>query len=228
MADKGRYFKINDFIANIQSKGVLKTNRYEVYINIPGQSPLNKIIKNLTGLNNYEQLLSLRCDTVQMPGMALATIDGFLRYGYGAPETVPYAAIMDSLSASFIIDTNSRIHMFFYHWVNFITNYRVEGQKDVTAAWNLIGGSRPYELSYRTDYAATMEITVFDDATNEWTIKTTAYNVYPKAIPQVDLSYSAENELMKLTIPFAYSDYKVEYNYQMSRENTDPPRDLTR
>lgn len=219
MADTGRHFKLNDFMANIRSKGILRTNRYEMTISFNGE-PLRKIIKSSLGLDGHEKLMSLRCDAVQLPGMTFATVDGFLRFGYGAPETIPYAAVFDQLSASFIVDANSRVHMFFYHWVNFISNFRTKGQNQLNTVTLPQTGSKPYELSYRNDYAAQIEIKVFDESTDKWSLKATAYNAFPKGMPQSDLSYSADNEMMKLTIPFAYSDYTIDYNYLPARETT--------
>lgn len=213
--DKGRYFKLSSFMSNIRKYGVLKTNRFEMAILSLGKanswiSRTDKVnLGNITRGNG--KLLTLRCESVQLPGMSFATVDGFLRFGYGASETIPYSPVFDQFTATFLVDSGSLVHQYFYAWTNYIVNYLAEGQSNLGDT-NSMTNARPYELAYRDDYTATIQIKVYDESTDEYTMDFTAFNAYPKSLPSVDLSYASNDELLKLTIPFSFTDFSVNYN----------------
>ena len=195
--------KLNDFMASISTKGVLKATRYIVTFNPP------TYVKNIAGMVGTETL-SVRCDSVQFPGASLTTIDGPPRYGYGPIESVPYNITMDDITCSFIVDAGSEIHKFFYTWVSSIVNFQGKGGKSLSQANGAVPGFAAYEVGYKDNYTTDLTIAVYD-STDKKVMEAKAYRAYPKLLPSVDLNWGATDEIVKLVIPFTYVDFDVNY-----------------
>ena len=60
---------INKFRSEIEKKGILRNNRFQVSFSPPGEG---QYLKNYFGEADREQI-TLRCEAVQMPGVAFAT-----------------------------------------------------------------------------------------------------------------------------------------------------------
>lgn len=205
-------FNISNFRSEIGENGVLRNNRYLVTFVAP------KYLRDGTRSRTSTDSITLRCETAQLPGMQFATIDGPPRLGYGPIESTPYGVTFEDLSLTFIVDKNSYVHKFFYDWVNCIVNYNNEGR--VTPAGNRgpVQGMKTYEVGYRADFSTNINITVYDGIRNTQTkeegpvLTATAYNAYPKALPSVDLTWQPTDEVVKLTIPFSYTDYNITHH----------------
>ena len=195
-------FKLNDFMASISTRGVLKSTRYIVNF-APPVSIRNK------GLIGADQL-SIRCDTVQFPGVSLATMDGPPRYGYGPNEAIPYNVITDDITCSFIVDAGSEIHKYFYYWINSIVNFQGKGGKSLNTANGPVGGFSAYEVGFKDDFCTDLIVSVYD-ASDKKVMEAKAYRAFPKLLPSVDLNWGATDEIVKLVIPFTYVDFDVNY-----------------
>lgn len=196
-------FKLNDFMASISTRGVLKSTRYTVSFTPPAY------VRSIAGLVGPETL-SIRCDTVQFPGASLTTIDGPPRYGYGPIESIPYNISMDDITCSFIVDAGSEIHRFFYSWVSTIVNFQAKGGMSLSAASGAGTGFAAYEVGYKDNYTTDLIISVYD-STDKKVMEAKAYRAYPKLLPSVDLNWGATDEIVKLVIPFTYVDFDVNY-----------------
>jgi hypothetical protein len=161
--------------------------------------------------------ISLRCESVQMPGMSFATIDGPPRFGYGPIEAIPYGTIFDDVSCSFIVDARGDIHRFFYRWVNTIVNFHSRGQSQIKDAKGVVSKMRTFEVGYKDQFCTDIQITVYDGveggpSTGGNRIMTaTLYRAFPKLLPSFDLNWGTNDDIVRLTIPFAYTDFEVEY-----------------
>jgi hypothetical protein len=144
--------------------------------------------------------------------VSLASADGPPRLGYGPIEKHPYNAIFEDISLTLIVDANSRIHKMLYSWVNFIVNFR--SSKGLTTAGGTTNSSAAYEVGYRDRYAVEMNIEVYKDSgqnTHDKSMTYTLYNAFPMGFPSNGLNWN-EGDILRLNIPFAYTDYSVEYH----------------
>lgn len=193
---------IKQFTSSINSKGILKNNKYLITFGFQQGHYLNQRASEL-------RLLQARCDSVTLPGVSFASADGPPRLGYGPMEKHPYSATFEDLNLTFITDARSEVHKTLFDWVNVIVDFK--NSQGITRVNNRAGpmNSRPYEVGYRDKYAATLTVSVYRE-TGEKTMTFEAYNVFPMGFPSAGLNWS-EGDLLKLTIPFAYTDYKVRY-----------------
>lgn len=202
-------FKIDNFKSEINTYGVLRNNRYVVDFTPP---------EYLKGQYSSLDRIELRCEAAQLPGMQFATIDGPPRLGYGPIESTPYGVTFEDLSLTFVVDKDSYVHKFFYDWVNCIVNYNNAGAITPQGATRgPISGMKTYEVGYRSKFSTSVNIIVYDGVakpgdTETSVLTATAYNAYPKALPSVDLNWQPTDEVVKLTIPFSYTDYNILYN----------------
>ena len=196
-------FKLNDFMASISTKGVMKSTRYHVTFTPPAY------LRGIAGLPGSD-MISIRCDSAQFPGMSLATMDGPPRYGYGPNESIPHNAVMDDITLSLLVDAGSEIHKFFYTWMNSIVNFHGQGGYGLKDARGPVKTLSAYEVGYKDNYAVDLTISVYD-STDKKVMEAKAYRAYPKLLPSIDFSWGATDEVVKLVIPFTYVDFDVNY-----------------
>jgi len=200
---------INDFQSSINSKGVLQTNRFVCSFNVPPYLRENNALDP-----EQQQLISLRCEAATFPGMSITTLDQ-PRLGYGPLEFMPHNATLDDVTLTFLVDAYGDIHKLFYEWFNVIVNIQgSRGQSRLNALTNYgSGGSAaPFEVGYKDKYTTDIEIKIFDKYAEEREVmKVTIYKAYPKVLPSMNLAWGSDDELIRLSIPFTYTDFQVEY-----------------
>lgn len=217
-------FKIGDFISEIGSSGVLRTNRYLAtfsapeYLRLEGRrTSAAQLDANGTGAGVLERL-ALRCESVQMPGMSFATIDGPPRPGYGPIEAVPYNTIFDDVTLTFVVDARSDVHRFFYKWMNSVVNFNSKGQSKLRDADGPVVGMKTFEVGYKDKYVTDITIEVYDSSTGSdagaKVMTAKMYRAFPKVLPSFDLSWGSSDDVVRLSIPFTYTDFDVEYHNQ--------------
>jgi hypothetical protein len=206
---------IRDFTSSINRRGVLKNNKYLAIISFGNGHYLRS--RANSNLDNETDLISIRCDSVQLPGLSIASADGPPRLGYGPIQKHPYNVNFEDINLTFIVDANSRVHKMLYDWVNCIVNIKGFGGTNVTDNTNNISGKTwsAYEVGYKDKFSATLQIEVYkdsgEDGKHEKTMTFTAYNAFPMAFPSVGLNWN-EGDILRLNIPFSYTDYRVDYN----------------
>jgi hypothetical protein len=212
-------FNISGFRSSIEKNGVLRTNRFIVFFNLP--TGLQKQI----GEYGFEDgLISLRCETAQLPGLNLATIDQ-PRIGWGPTEGVPHNLAYSEITLTFLMDAQSKIHRLFYDWLNTIVNFQgSRGQSSLDRSWD-VGSNKAYayEVGYKDNYTTDVLVSVYDNYStgdeggnaaeygNNPVMNVRMFKAYPKALPNIDLSWGANDELIRLSIPFGFSDFTVDY-----------------
>ena len=202
---------ISDFRSSINNKGVIKTNKFEARFTLRD----GHYLKDSPFVN--ERLLTVRCDSATLPGVAFASADGPSRLGYGPVEKRPYMPLFDDLTLTFMVDAGSQVHKIFYEWVNCIVNMEGKGAVELGTA-RAKTKAVAYEVGYRDSYDSTLELLVYRD-TGQRAMTFTAYNVFPMGFPQIGMNWN-EGDILRLSIPFAYTDFKVSYND--FAEPTDP------
>jgi hypothetical protein len=197
-------FEISKFRTEIDTRGILRTNRFIVEFGVP---------LSLGGSNNSKsRMLSLRCESVQWPGVSFMTMDTPPRAGYGATELIPYAPIFEDITLNFIVDKDAETHKFFFQWMNSIVNLQSEGQTNLKGN----GQKKPaFEVGYKDRYSTDIEITMYRETGVDKThsvMTAKLYRAFPKALPSFDLNWASENEVLIMPVQFAYTDYYITYN----------------
>jgi hypothetical protein len=186
---------IKNFREEVIQNGFLKTNRFLVEFQPPN---------TLKGRST--NAVSLRCDSIQWPGVSFATMDTPPRAGYGATELIPYAPIFDDITMNFIVDQNSNLHQFFWDWTNSIINLDSKGQTRLK--------QNAFTVGYKNEYKTDIDIKVFRDTgvdKDSLAMKATLYRAFPRMMPSFDLNWVTTDEPLKISVQFSYTDFYIEY-----------------
>lgn len=205
-------FNINDFRSEILNHGVLHGNRFIVtFGSILGLER--------GGQGSIQKRLSLRAEAIRMPGMVFASADSVAPMaGYGPIEHIPYGVIFDDVPITFLTDGHTEVYKFFYDWTNLIVNYRAQGQRFKNLSST---GTNPYQVAYKDEYVTDITIKVYEphqDPTTgkDYIAKVTLYRAHPKLMPTFDLAWEEVNQAVKFTVPFAYTDFSIDFKYGYS------------
>ena len=168
------------------NEGYAQPNKYEVSIFPPigGQSwPESNHISSVRG---DAQEISLRCETVTLPGRNLSStpdtnVHGPLR------EVVNNVNYADSVTMVFQASSDLRERVFFERWQYTTFNPNT---------WN---------VGYYNDYIGTVDIYLLSKAADPWGADQRQYGLrlhecFPKEIAPTELSYASNNEIIRLTI----------------------------
>lgn len=99
--------KLNDFISQVKTGGLARTNRYVVYFNLPWE----------TDSTLRDTLLF--CDQVQIPGTNYNTSD---MRTFGEVRKAPYERLYEDINMSFYVDKEMKNKIMFDYWLNQIQN----------------------------------------------------------------------------------------------------------
>lgn len=137
---------IQDFISQIKTRGLARTNRYEVKIPFPQLDPKNEM----------QRVASLFCDAINLPGAALSTTP---MKTYGEVREMPYEKIYDPVTMSFYVDSGLEIKRAFETWMELIfnTNTRAIGYynnyvRNVDIYVKNVDGTTPYKITLHEAY----------------------------------------------------------------------------
>lgn len=99
---------IQEFVSQVKSGGMARTNRYAVLFTPP------------SGVSSASlQKILLFCDQVQLPGSNFSTVQNRT---FGEFREVPYERIYDNITMSFYVDTEMKVKELFDNWQNLISN----------------------------------------------------------------------------------------------------------
>lgn len=222
-------FSIKDFRSHINEHGVARNNRYIVNFSLP------QAVKAWLNADNTKidgSALSLRAESIQLPGYSYLPFETPGRIGYGPSEVVPYAPLFDDITITFMPDASMHVHKILWAWHNYIINTRNQGQSKYGSYDTSIGQVFParqaaYELTYKNQYAQDIEIHVYDElgaepgTDNGRRMTVRLYKAWPRVLPQVDMSWASEGEFIRLAVPFNYADFDIIYAPPRSA-NLDP------
>lgn len=107
-ATSGPRKPIQEFVAQVKSGGLARTNRYAVMFAPPPKVQPAGISKIL-----------LFCDQVQLPGANFSTVQNRT---FGEFREVPYEKLYDQINLSFYVDTEMKVKALFDDWQNIIAN----------------------------------------------------------------------------------------------------------
>lgn len=212
MAALGRGFDIDQFRAVLQRKGIARNNLYKLQITPPpGLKNAWRALNMPTNPGDIEDIM-LYCDSVTLPGIAMATSDS-RPYGYGPNELKAYSPVFNSMQASFIVDAKSYTLSFFRNWMRGMVNYTGEGRSYNSTKVN---GAVPFEASYKSEYETTMNLYVVSgvaegSSTNELNVeiinKITIVRAFPFQLGDLILAYGNQDQYMTLPVTFSYFEW---------------------
>ena len=184
--------KINNFMTEIRSSGVARTNLFEVVLTAP---------RVLSG-NPVAEKISLYAEGAVLPGMNLQTQE-VNRFGYGPQEKVPYTLQTNDITLNFIGDGRGEIYKFFYRWMQNI----VRADNGVTSNKVSSLGLEPYEVEFKSEYRSTMTITTFNEQ-GDAVLSYELTDAFPLNVPDVALNWS-ESNMMQFSVQFAFLQSKL-------------------
>ena len=162
--------KLNEFVSEIKSSGLMRTARYSVII---------------PSFENDNTLVSMYCDTVNLPGLTYATNPVST---YGETREAPYQRMFDTLNMSFYVDNDMRVKTFFDNWL-----FMIQNPVDKT-------------FYYYNDYVKQIQVNV-EDLQSKTKYSVLLHECYPKTLNTVQMDYSSK-DLMKINITFAYKKWE--------------------
>lgn len=213
MALKGKIeqFGINDFVAKISKHKIASPNRYYVEfsfprgINVEGAGAnadrLQFINQNVrvgaaqsieTTLNSGGDL-SVMCTASQMPSRALMTNE---HKHTNYPIKIPYAQGYDTVTFGFTLSENLKERRFFELWQETVVNVR--------------DGS----MNFYDEYVSDIFVHQLDKESNiKYTVR--LIEAYPISISNVDHSYASQNDILSMSVTFAYKYWQNENKHIM-------------
>ena len=168
---------LNEFISKVKSTGLAKTNRYKVSIALP---------KSMPTFSNSSRLATLFCEETSLPGLDIFTSTQNV---ISERRLLPYSRKYNNVPMTFYVDNNFEVKSFFDNWMKYVSD---ESTK-IT--------------SYYSDYISpSIEISVLPMDSEIPTHTVTLYEAYPKAISDINLSYSS-SDVAKINISMNYKYY---------------------
>lgn len=194
-------FDISRFRSQVVgSTGLLRNSLFLVSISFP-----NEFAKTQTQLMKLTpRRLMMFTESTSLPGLSLMTDDGIRRYGTGTTEKMPYDVVYTDLNISFLADGYGEILKMFHNWMKYIVNY----DTSINGVTGVDGVAEPFEVGYKDQYAAAMEITVYNESADK--IITYKINeVFPMFLGDISMGWGDTDSIMRIPITFSYRDWQT-------------------
>ena len=188
------YGVLNDILGHLNSDdGYASPNRFEVVLPTPASnastsggglfSIFQSFYAGLTGEAD-KRSISMRCESVTLPGRTLNTLDDTNIYG-PVRQIVDGVTYAEDITMMFQSSSGLAERAFFEDWQRKAFNDRT---------WN---------VKYHKDYRSTIEIYLLDRKDNRrYGIK--LFDAFPKTIGAIDLNYASNNEMIKTPVTFSF------------------------
>jgi hypothetical protein len=185
---------LDAFVSSINSKDLARTAHFRVAIYRSKSQKFNSrfSLNDLTRIN-------MLCDSTTLPDVATVPITASV--GSEVPYDIVNKIAYATQSASFYVSSDMFQKKFFDDWIE-LSYVKFAGQP-----------------AYYDDYTTTMDIFQLKHSLdekltgdNDWTYKTTLYNVYPKSVSPMTLDWSSSNAVQKISVTFHYTHWDSETN----------------
>lgn len=190
---------VDDFVSTINKhSGVARSNKFAVTIIPPTNTLFNLDLENIAsqairgdlGLNdlvNDPRDISILCESCQMPGRGVQTIeDSPLKNQIKTPT----GYIFEDVTFTFLVTQDSYVRKFFDKWVNAIVN------------------PGDHTVAYRNDITTDCIIQLLDEK-NLPVFGVKLIGAYPTGINSIDLNTGSE-DVVKLSVTMTYKEFKNE------------------
>jgi hypothetical protein len=185
--------KYNNFLSEVRTNSVARTNLFEVTITAPWV---------LNG-DGSARKISLYAQGAGLPGLFIQGYDAQKRFGIGPNQFMPREAQTNDTTITFIGDGKGEIYKFFYKWMQAI----VPSDISVTSTATGAKGLSPYEVEYRNNYATPITLTVYNEQ-HQAIIEYEFTEAFPKSLPDISLNWS-DSGLMTFPVVFAFTQAKL-------------------
>ena len=187
-------FDIDAFRSTQNNKnGYIRTNKFHVRFAVP-----QLMIPDLSVARDLE----FYCQDIAVPGYQLMT-GNVRRWGYGPNESRPFAPNFQQIQLLVNTDGNMDTWNFFQQWLSVILPHDATSGF-ITSSPRTSGNT--YELSYKTEYATDVEITVFNEV-NQEKKKVFLRESFPSNMNQINLSWGDQNQIAQFTVFMEYLDW---------------------
>jgi len=185
-------FSISNFISEVNTRGLARPSRFEVFILPP---------PGLGSLTTSSKFISLMCESASLPAMTVSTKPYRI---YGASYQRPISSDFngDGITLSFYVDNLMEVKSFFDAWMFKVVN------------------PNSFNVSYQKDYISQIKISQLNEKNAE-TYSVYLEDAFPRAINLLDLNMGATNQVHKLNITFAYRRWFPESEF-LNRLNFNP------
>jgi hypothetical protein len=174
-------FNINEFRSEIGKGGIAKQSHFDLFVGIPRDINFSPV---QTG-SALGRALAFRCETAELPGVSLATIDHRV---YGPARKIAYGNIYTDMTLSFLCSHDLKEKVFFDRWIEEISG---SGQK-----------SNTYDVKYLSQYKADQFIFQYDEKGNrQYAVQ--LIDAYPTLVSPLSLNRDS-NELHKVSVTMTY------------------------
>ncbi len=176
----------HEFLSHLKTTGVARTSHFQVTIPVV----TGEVDSSLLGTN---RLLSLRCETTELPGRQLVTQENKI---YGPTYKTPYHSLYQDLTLNFLETGNFFIRQFFESWIDGI--------------WAVANNRLNYPNTYRRDMLVTQyDMTAPEGGTSLQTLAAwQLYGAFPTSVNQMPVSWT-EDGLHRVTVTMAYEYYTL-------------------
>ena len=197
-------FNIEEFSSMIGALGGLaKSNRFDINISFPGVG--SKVFNNAKNIAQDIGTIKVLAKTVALPGMNFTTTE-IRRHGNGPQTFYPTGVAYQELPITFHVDDHGKIVDFLHSWFNSVMWTGTMPGGSVQQAGN---GDKtlPFELNYKNEYAAMMEIITYGED-NKPRLIYTLDGVVPISIADTALDHGSE-EHMEISTTFRYDTFRI-------------------
>jgi hypothetical protein len=186
-------FNVQNIVSSLNKQGVAKTSHFEVQLTSPFDT-------------GAERDMMYRADAAELPGRTITTVDGYKPGNIGPITKIAYGQMYGDTTVTFLLSEDMREKEYFELWQNLMVT---------TGAFEEQGGRSGYANSnfkpnYYDNYVGSMVIRQYGSGGELRTIHT--FNeVMPTIIQPIQMNWN-EDSLARLTVTFAYRNYKVAFN----------------
>jgi hypothetical protein len=185
-------FNISDFKTHVNNKNVVHPSHFMVRFYPPAQifQGFSDTVRNLEFWGESTQLPMYQIGGHQMQ-----------RFGYGSVEVRPTIPQYRDFVITFICDAKGEIWRFFKEWQRRIIENTLNGTKAI------------YELSYKEEYLADVDIDVFPRVAEQANtapnpiMRAKLINAFPMHLGAVSLDWGAQNQYARLPVILTYTDW---------------------
>jgi len=144
------------------------------------------------------QSMLMYCAQANLPGINMSSNPARI---FGETFEFPYEKIYAPLTLTFYVDTNMEIKKFFDEWYSAIQD--------------------PYtrEFGYYKDYTTNIQIFVQNVKNND-VYSLNLFEAYPKTVNDIQLDYSSNNQIMTMSVTFAYRYFIAEQQMGIVQNST--------
>lgn len=210
-------FNVNEFRSKVGDMGLLKSSSVMVYIYYGNKFGLRRYSQEFGNITNQIQFTA---EATNLPGVSLATTE-IRRHGYGVIEKKPYVPIFTDINIVFRSDNKGYLYTFFQTWMKMIINF--DGRYPIDSVNGILPGQAMYEIAYKEDYMAQIEIHVLDQHDPEKApIQIMLTEAYPIFLGEIPLDWQAINSYVKIPIRFTFRDWYIVNKQFTNNQNARP------